>query len=176
MGVLAFRFRQGMVTRMSETAPTPAASALDELLDVSPQVSAAIILERETGRLLASAPATNVKPEQLAELTTRMLDAAEAARNELGREPVSQFEVATPDGHVFVVADATSVVTAITSTDPTVGLVFYDLKTALRVVRDAGGAGAQADAIVVPVSAGSNGSSSSDNGDAKRGRWRKGNS
>jgi len=163
---------------MSESAaPSPATSALDELLDVSPQVSAAIIVERETGRLLASAPATHSKADRLADLTTRMLAAAERARNELGREPVSQFEVATPDGHVFIVADAASVVTAITSTDPTVGLVFYDLKTALRVIRDNGGASAQADAIVVPVTsgAGSNGGSSSD-GNGKQGRWRKGKS
>jgi predicted regulator of Ras-like GTPase activity (Roadblock/LC7/MglB family) len=158
---------------MSDSASTPAASALDELLDVSPQVSAAVIIERATGRLLASAPAATSATEQLATLTTRMLDAAERARTDLSREPVSQFEVATPDGHVFVVADATSVVTAVTSTDPTVGLVFYDLKTALRVIRDAGGASAQADAIVVPVAVSTNGSSSDDAGDGKAGRWRK---
>lgn len=159
---------------MSDSATTPAASALEELLDVSPQVSAAIIVERETGRLLASAPSSNAEPERLAELTMSMLAAAERARNELGREPVSQFEVATPDGHVFVVADTSSVVTAVTSTDPTVGLVFYDLKTALRVIRDAGGAGAQADAIIVPVAAGGHDENGSNgNGGGKTSRWRR---
>jgi predicted regulator of Ras-like GTPase activity (Roadblock/LC7/MglB family) len=160
---------------MSDIAPSPASSALDELLDVSPQVYAAVILERGSGRLLASAPDSTVSPEQLATLTSRMLDAAEQARTELGREPVSQFEVATPDGHVFVVADSSSVVTAITATDPTVGLVFYDLKTALRAVRDAGGANALADAIVVPVTSVGSDATSGDNGtgEGKSNRWRK---
>jgi predicted regulator of Ras-like GTPase activity (Roadblock/LC7/MglB family) len=159
---------------MSDIAPSPASSALDELLDVSPQVYAAVILERGSSRLLASAPDSTASPEQLATLTTRMLDAAEQARTELGREPVSQFEVATPEGHVFVVADSSSVVTAITATDPTVGLVFYDLKTALRAVRDSGGAGAQADAIVVPVTTvGAESSSGNGNGEGKSNRWRR---
>ncbi|MCW2950314.1 MAG: hypothetical protein JWN41_1327 [Thermoleophilia bacterium] len=157
---------------MSDSATSPAAMALDELLDVSPQVYAAVILERETGRLLASAPATTAKPMQLAQLTTRMLEASERARTELGREPVSQFEVATGDGHVFVVVDATSVVTAVTSTDPTVGLVFYDLKTALRAVRDAGGASAQADAMVMP-SVHEDGASARDSNGSTAGRWRR---
>ena len=161
---------------MSDLAPSPASSALDELLDVSPQVHAAVILERGSGRLVASAPDSATRPEQLATLATRMLDAAEQARNELGREPVSQFEVATPDGHVFVVADASSVVAAVTETDPTVGLVFYDLKTALRAVRDAAGSDDGTDAIVVPVTSGGSDAdtgSSNGTGDGKSNRWRR---
>lgn len=122
----------------TDSVPHAASGALAELLEVSPQVDAAVILERDGGRLLASAPATADRmAEQLGTTCTRILDAAEQARTELGREPVSQVEVATPDGHVFVVADATWVVAAVTDADPTVGLVFYDLKTALRTVREA---------------------------------------
>lgn len=122
----------------TDPVPHAAAGALSELLEVSPQVDAAVILERDGGRLLASAPSSSDRmADQLGSLCCKVLDAAEQARTELGREPVSQVEVATPDGHLFVVADATWLVAAVTDADPTVGLVFYDLKTALRAVREA---------------------------------------
>lgn len=121
-----------------DLVPTAAGRALDELLEVSPQVDSAVILERDGGRLIASAPASGGRvADRLATTCTKIVDAAEQARRELGREPVSQVEVATPDGHVFVVADGTWIVAAVTDADPTVGLVFYDLKTALRTVREA---------------------------------------
>jgi predicted regulator of Ras-like GTPase activity (Roadblock/LC7/MglB family) len=122
---------------MSDPVQPAAASALAELLEVSPQVDAAVILERDGGTLVASAPASGVRvADKLGATCVRIIDAAEQAQRELGREPVSQVEVATPDGHVFVVADATWIVAAVTDADPTVGLVFYDLKTALRAVRE----------------------------------------
>lgn len=124
---------------MEASVSTAAGSALEELLEVSPQVDAAVVVERDGGRLVASAPATGGgrMADQLAATCDRILDAAEQARRELGREPVVQVEVATPDGHVFVVADTSWLVAAVTDADPTVGLVFYDLKTALRAVREA---------------------------------------
>lgn len=143
---------------MADPVPTAAGSALDELLEVSPQVDAAVILERDGGRLIASAPASGSRmADRFGATCIRMLEAAEQARAELGREPVSQVEVATPDGHVFVVADARWVVAAVTDADPTVGLVFYDLKTALRAVREASASGngsngaAPAPALVTPA-------------------------
>lgn len=123
---------------MEASMSTAAASALEELLEVSPQVDAAVIVERDGGRLVASAPSTSDRmADRLGATCIRILEAAEQARRELGREPVVQVEVATPDGHVFVVADSTWIVAAVTDADPTVGLVFYDLKTALRTVREA---------------------------------------
>ena len=121
-----------------EPVHSAAGRALEELLEVSPQVDAAVILERDGGRLLASAPAPSVRvADRLATTCVKIVDAADQARRELGREPVSQVEVATSDGHVFVVANTTWIVAAVTDADPTVGLVFYDLKTALRTVREA---------------------------------------
>lgn len=123
---------------MSENVPSAASSALDELLEVSPQVDAAVILRRAGGGLLASAPPTRDRmSDQFGATCVRILEAAEQSRVELGREPIAQVEVATPEGHVFIVADADHVVAAVTDADPTVGLVFYDLKTALRAVREA---------------------------------------
>lgn len=124
---------------MEASVSSAASSALEELLEVSPQVDAAVIVERDGGRLLASAPATSDRmADRLGATCMRIVEAAEQARRELGREPVVQVEVATPEGHVFVVADATWLVAAVTDADPTVGLVFYDLKTSLRAVREAG--------------------------------------
>ena len=171
---------------MSDPVPTAASSALDELLEVSPQVDAAVILERAGGRLLASAPASSSRmADRFGTTCTKLLDAAEQARTELGREPVAQVEVATPDGHVFVVADARWVVAAVTDADPTVGLVFYDLKTALRAVREAGvatlavGNGSAPQPMVTPTSAGDEGeataatSGGDDAGDKGGNRWRR---
>lgn len=125
---------------MSESATTVAETALRELLDVSPQVDAAIITTRSTSSpsVIAFAPheARN-RADRLADTCAQMLKQAEQARVELGREPITQCEVATGDGHVFVVADAHHIVAAVTKSDPTVGLVFYDVKTALRAVREA---------------------------------------
>ena len=50
------------------------------------------------------------------------------------RERLVQLQVAFSDGCVFVVRDEERVVAAVTAPDPTVGLVFYDLKTCLRHV------------------------------------------
>lgn len=123
-----------------DSVPNAASSALSELLEVSPQVDVSIIIERDGGRLIASAPTSSDRVAgQLGDLCSRVLDAAERSRTELGREPIAQVEVATADGHLFVVADARWVVAAVTASDPTVGLVFYDLKTALRSVREAAG-------------------------------------
>ena len=123
---------------MEDAVNTAADSALAELLEVSPQVDAAIVVERAGGAVLASAPVSSGRtPTRFGSVCTKILAAAERSRTELGREPVSQIEVATSDGHVFVVADATCIVAAVTDADPTVGLVFYDLKTALRSIREA---------------------------------------
>ena len=176
---------------MTDPTPSAASGALDELLEVSPQVDAAVILTRADASLLASAPATNGRmSERFAATAMRILEAAEQARAELGREPVVQVEVATFDGHVFVVADATHVVAAVTAADPTVGLVFYDLKTALRTLREHNGdapSSTSPASLVVPVAASSSDTSSTSgdedssaesNQDAdgttmKVGRWRR---
>jgi hypothetical protein len=47
---------------------------------------------------------------------------------------LAQVEVATAAGSVFVVRDGARLIVATTSPEPTVGLVFYDLKTCLRSI------------------------------------------
>ncbi len=54
------------------------------------------------------------------------------------RAGVAQLEAATLDGSVFVVRDGQRLIAATTTPEPTVGLVFYDLKTCLRSIGDGG--------------------------------------
>jgi predicted regulator of Ras-like GTPase activity (Roadblock/LC7/MglB family) len=66
----------------------------------------------------------------------RLVDAAQrlvATAEEL-RPGVAQLEAATLTGSVFVVRDGERLIAATTTPEPTVGLVFYDLKSCLRSV------------------------------------------
>ena len=49
-------------------------------------------------------------------------------------EDLVQLDVALADGSVFVAADGDRLIAATTASDPTVGLVFYDLKSCLRAL------------------------------------------
>lgn len=115
-----------------------AEAALSELLEVSPDVAAAIIARR-SGEVLAGSVgggrATDGTAATLGRRLADLLSRADRARADLGREPVAQLEIATGDGNVFMVVDADHFVAAITGSEPTVGLVFYELKTALRTIR-----------------------------------------
>ena len=118
-----------------------AEQALADLREVSPQVHSAVLLDR-SGSLLASSTDSGDVTE-LTRIAGDIIEAAESARRDLGREPVTQCEIATGGGHVFVVTDSQHAVLAATPRDPTVGLVFYDLKTVLRTLRESvPGAGA----------------------------------
>ena len=66
----------------------------------------------------------------------RLWDAADRARRDLGRPQLSQLEVATGEGSVFAVRDDEHLIVASTPPEPTVGLIFYDLKTCLRNLRE----------------------------------------
>lgn len=113
--------------------------ALAELLEVSPQVEATVIAGRDGLPIASSFDGDTTRERGLASHGHRILEQADVARRDLEREPVVQCEIATGEAHVFVVADAERYIVAITGSDPTVGLVFYDLKTALRTVRESAG-------------------------------------
>ena len=82
----------------------------------------------------SSAPTARSTRPTLAD-GTRFVEAARAllaAADGVRTEPLVQLEAATADGSVFVVRDGERVVAAVTGPEPTVGLVFYDLKSCLR--------------------------------------------
>ena len=107
-----------------------AAQALADLTEISSQIEAAVLFRRD-GALAGSTLADGARAEQLAEGAKELLDAAEALRTaEAAR--LTQLEVATPEGSVFLVREGDTCLAATTGTQPTVGLVFYDLKSCLR--------------------------------------------
>ena len=101
-----------------------AEQALADLTEISSQVEAAVLFDSK-GTVVASTLDD-------AEPFVRAVQDLVAAAGEARRGSVSQLEAATSEGSVFVVRDGDSFVAATTAPEPTVALVFYDLKTALR--------------------------------------------
>jgi len=104
-----------------------AQQALADLTEISSQIRAAAIATTD-GHVLASQGGDG---ETLARAARDLLAAAEEVRPE---GAVSQIEAATAAGSLFVVRDGDRLVAATTGPEPTVGLVFYDLKSTLRAV------------------------------------------
>ena len=109
-------------------------TAIRELKDLSTQIEA-VVLTSADGSSLAST-LSEERAARVARLATDLVSRADGVRSDLGREALAQLQAATPDGSVFVVLDSGRLAVATTGPDPTVGLVFYDLKTLLRQVAD----------------------------------------
>jgi predicted regulator of Ras-like GTPase activity (Roadblock/LC7/MglB family) len=107
-----------------------AAQALADLTEISSQIEAVVVSD-STGAILASTLEQETSAQRVAEGAARLLDeAAAVAPRESGE--LAQVEAATPEGSVFVVRDGGRTIAATTGPEPTVGLVFYDLKSCLR--------------------------------------------
>jgi predicted regulator of Ras-like GTPase activity (Roadblock/LC7/MglB family) len=117
-----------------------AAEALKELTEVSSQIEAAVLLSRD-GSLLASTLADDAGSNRLSQAAHALVDAGEAVPREIGEGPLVQLEVALLDGSMFVVCDEERIAAAVTTPDPTAGLVFYDLKSCLRAAAAESGNG-----------------------------------
>ena len=105
-----------------------AAQAIADLTEISPQVRHVAVVEADgsvSGSNLADAGATG----RLVDGARELVEAAEGFRPGL-----AQLEAATQAGSVFVVRDGDRLIAATTTPEPTVGLVFYDLKTCLRSI------------------------------------------
>jgi predicted regulator of Ras-like GTPase activity (Roadblock/LC7/MglB family) len=98
--------------------------AIADLTEISPQVKEVVVVNAKGAVGGANVPTE--RAEAIAEAARKLL--AEAG------DGVAQLEAATAKGSVFVVRDGDRVIAATTSPDPTVGLVFYDLKTCLRSI------------------------------------------
>jgi|SRR6059058_1616490 len=108
-----------------------AAAALERLQEISSQVRAAVIFERG-GKVVAATLADGERAKQVAEEAEALLAAAEQRRDRADGDGFAQLEVALQAGSVFVVRDGDRLIAATTPPEPTVGLVFYDLKSCLR--------------------------------------------
>jgi len=111
-----------------------AARALADLTEISTQIRAAVLVAEE-GTVLASTLRDEEQSRELAAAARALLAAAEAEKPE---RALVQLEAATAAGSVFVVRDADGMIAATTTAEPTVGLVFYDLKSCLRAAAAAG--------------------------------------
>jgi predicted regulator of Ras-like GTPase activity (Roadblock/LC7/MglB family) len=109
-----------------------AQQALADLTEISSQIRAAVVFD-DQGKVAASTLGDSPQADELARAAGSLLAAAEAVKT--GNSALTQLEVATGEGSVFVVRDGKTVIAATTGSNPTAGLVFYDLKSALRNVR-----------------------------------------
>jgi predicted regulator of Ras-like GTPase activity (Roadblock/LC7/MglB family) len=113
-----------------------ATAALERLRDISSQVRAAVIFERGgkvVGSTLADEASVGVAQEAedlLAQAEQRRPTEADSASE------FAQLEVALQRGSVFVVRHDDRLIAATTAPEPTVGLVFYDLKSCLRELEE----------------------------------------
>ena len=102
-----------------------APQAIADLTEISSQIESVVLLDGKGA----------VAGSTFADAAKALLDAAESLRE--GGEPLTQLEAETPEGSVFVLREGDRLIAATTVPDPTVGLVFYDLKSALRAAADA---------------------------------------
>ncbi len=106
-----------------------AEKALAELADISSQVRAAVLFDGGGNVLASTLPAE--RAEGFAGAARLLWEQAEVVRGD-DEAKLTQLEAATKDGSVFIVREAEQTLAAVTSPEPTAGLVFYDLRSALR--------------------------------------------
>jgi predicted regulator of Ras-like GTPase activity (Roadblock/LC7/MglB family) len=111
-----------------------AAQALADLTEISSQIEGAVIAEAG-GRLVAST-FDDARGDHVARAALELLRAADEKPGESRPVTLTQLQAATPSGSVFVVRDDRHVIAAVTGPQPTVGLIFYDLKTCLRLIEE----------------------------------------
>jgi hypothetical protein len=112
-----------------------ALQALTELTEISSQIEAACLFEVD-GTGGASTLPGEERSKLFVDSARALLQAARADRTI--EAPLVQFEAATLQGSVLIVADGDLAAAAVTGESPTVGLVFYDLKSCLRAARTPG--------------------------------------
>jgi predicted regulator of Ras-like GTPase activity (Roadblock/LC7/MglB family) len=107
-----------------------AQQALADLTEISSQIRAAVVFD-DKGAVAGSTLDDAARADELARGAAELLAIADGVKGGDGAE-LTQLEAATEEGSVFVVRQGPTRIAATTGVDPTVGLVFYDLKSALR--------------------------------------------
>jgi predicted regulator of Ras-like GTPase activity (Roadblock/LC7/MglB family) len=107
-----------------------AQQALSDLTEISSQIRAAVVFD-DKGEVAGSTLDDSARAEELARHAAELLAIADGVKTGDGTE-LTQLEAATEEGSVFLVREGSTRIAATTGVDPTVGLVFYDLKSALR--------------------------------------------
>jgi predicted regulator of Ras-like GTPase activity (Roadblock/LC7/MglB family) len=110
-----------------------AARALADLVEISPQIEAAVVVARD-GEIEVSPGVPELRTGVLAAAVRELLDGAAAIRSDQSR--VTQLHAELAGGDVFAVAADERTIVAVTRERATPGLVFYDLKRCLTAVAD----------------------------------------
>jgi hypothetical protein len=105
-----------------------AGGALADLMEISAQVEAVVVLD-ENGEIACFAAPEPERAQKLAHAAREALAAAEPVRRGAS---VTQLEASTRAGTLFVVRNASRTIAATTGAAPISGLVFHDLETCLR--------------------------------------------
>ena len=98
-----------------------------DLTEISTQIEAAVVLDRE-----GNVQASTVDDERAGRIAAGGARAVPAGRAAAASRSSCSSRPRSPDGSVFVVRDEERLIAATTGPEPTAGLVFYDLKSALR--------------------------------------------
>ena len=117
-----------------------AAQALADLTEISSQVAQVAIVDRDGSLLATTGQRRRRAPSASSAAVTRLLEEAERLAQARGLAELTQLEASTLDGSVFAVRRDGRLIAATTRPDPTVGLVFYDLKHCLGSIEDAAAA------------------------------------
>jgi predicted regulator of Ras-like GTPase activity (Roadblock/LC7/MglB family) len=112
-----------------------AAQALADLTEISSQVVHVAIVDAE-GVVLATTIGDAGRAGRFVQGMATLLEEADGLRQSRGLPSLTQLEAATLEGSVFIVRRDGRVIAATTRPDPTVGLVFYDLKHCLRSIAE----------------------------------------
>ena len=112
-----------------------ATQALADLTEISSQIVHVAVADGD-GDVLASTLGDETRARHFADGVARLVGEADAAARAGGIASFVQFEAATREGSVFVVRNPSTsrYIAAVTRPEPTVGLVFYDLKHCLRSI------------------------------------------
>jgi predicted regulator of Ras-like GTPase activity (Roadblock/LC7/MglB family) len=105
---------------------TKAETALAELTEISSQIEAAVLVDAK-----GAVSASTLPDERAARLASSARGALESAE-QVRAGDLTQLEVASEEGSLFVVREGDRLLAATTGPEPTAGLVFYDLRSALR--------------------------------------------
>ena len=110
-----------------------AAAALADLVEISPQISAAAVVA-PNGEMSGSVGVPEARAGVLGRAVRELLDGAAAFRSDQGR--VTQLHAELAGGDLFAVAGNGQAIVAVARGRAAPGLVFYDLKRCLATVDD----------------------------------------
>jgi predicted regulator of Ras-like GTPase activity (Roadblock/LC7/MglB family) len=106
-----------------------AAQALEELMELSSQITTAVVLGADGAVLASSSDSSTSLASSTLDLIAAAADLGSDARD------VTRVEVELGEGGIFVVREGDYMVAATTGPSPTSGLVVYDLRTCAQAIK-----------------------------------------